>query len=66
MADDDGGDDKPEKKEEAGGGDKKGGDDEDERFEFLLSYLTKSYRLKQDKWNKMIATEEYKVRTSAL
>lgn len=36
-------------------------DDEDDRLEFLLTYLTKSYRLKQDKWNKMIAIEENKV-----
>lgn len=40
------------------------GDDEDERLEFLLNYLTKSMRLKQDKWNKMIGTEEYKVSES--
>lgn len=36
-------------------------DDEDERLGFILNYLTKFYRLKQDKWNKMIAIEENKV-----
>lgn len=36
-------------------------DDEDERLEFLLNYLTKSYRLKQEKWNKMIIIDENKV-----
>lgn len=51
MADDD---EKAKKKE-------KGEDDEDERLEFVLNYLTKSMRMKQEKWNKMIAIEEYKV-----
>lgn len=37
-------------------------DDEDDRLEFLLNYLTKSYRLKQEKWNKMMAIDENKVR----
>lgn len=41
-------------------GDKKD-DDEDERLEFILAYLTKSYRLKQEKWNKMISVDEYMV-----
>lgn len=36
-------------------------DDDDERLEFILNYLTKSMRMKQEKWNKMIAIEEYKV-----
>lgn len=36
-------------------------DDEDERLEFILNYLTKSMRMKQEKWNKMITIEEYKV-----
>lgn len=36
-------------------------DDEDDRLEFLLNYLTKSYRLKQEKWNKMITIDENKV-----
>lgn len=36
-------------------------DEEDARLEFLLAYLTKSYKLKQEKWNKMIAIEENKV-----
>lgn len=40
---------------------KKKEDDEDDRLEFLLNYLTKSYRLKQEKWNKMIAIDENKV-----
>lgn len=42
-------------------GDKKGADGEDgedPRLEFLLNYLTKSYKLKQEKWNKMIAIDE--------
>lgn len=41
-------------------GKRKTGDD-DPRLEFLLSYLTKSYKLKQDKWNKMIASDENRV-----
>lgn len=36
-------------------------DDEDDRLEFILNYLTKSMRMKQEKWNKMIAVEEFKV-----
>ncbi|CAH1128373.1 unnamed protein product [Ceutorhynchus assimilis] len=45
------------------GDDKKKGQDvgeeaEDERLEFLLNYLTKSYKLKQERWNKMIAIDE--------
>lgn len=39
-------------------------EDEDDRLEFLLNYLTKSYRLKQEKWNKMIGAEENKVSAS--
>ncbi|XP_028130568.2 dynein beta chain, ciliary-like [Diabrotica virgifera virgifera] len=35
-------------------------DGEDDRLEFILTYLTKSYRLKQEKWNKMISQEENK------
>ncbi|XP_057654279.1 dynein beta chain, ciliary-like [Diorhabda carinulata] len=42
-------------------GDKKAEDEgEDDRLEFILTYLTKSHRLKQEKWNKMIQQEEYK------
>ncbi|XP_050294546.1 dynein beta chain, ciliary-like [Anthonomus grandis grandis] len=37
---------------------KEGDEAEDERLEFLLNYLTKSYKLKQEKWNKMIGAEE--------
>ena len=33
----------------------------DERLEFILSYFTKSYRLKQEKWTKMMAADENKV-----
>ncbi|XP_066262344.1 dynein beta chain, ciliary-like [Euwallacea similis] len=40
--------------------DDKQDDAEDVRLEFLLSYLTKSYKMKQDKWNKMIGTDEYR------
>lgn len=42
---------------------KKGGegDDEDSRLEFLLAYLTKSLRMKQEKWTKMMQLEENKV-----
>lgn len=36
-------------------------EDEDERLEFLLNYLTKSMRMKQEKWNKMIVIEDFKV-----
>ncbi|XP_076257481.1 dynein beta chain, ciliary-like [Rhynchophorus ferrugineus] len=35
-------------------------DADDSRLEFLLNYLTKSYRLKQEKWNKMMALDENK------
>ncbi|XP_018562388.1 dynein beta chain, ciliary-like [Anoplophora glabripennis] len=49
------GDDDKKKKEEG-----KQDEGEDERLEFILSYLTKSYRLKQEKWNKMISLEENK------
>ncbi|ERL93730.1 hypothetical protein D910_11016 [Dendroctonus ponderosae] len=38
--------------------DDKQDDAEDERLEFLLNYLTKSYKLKQEKWNKMIGVDE--------
>jgi hypothetical protein len=43
--------------------DDKGGieDDEDERLDFILAYFTKSYRLKQERWSKMMAIEENKV-----
>lgn len=37
------------------------GDDEDVRLEFLLAYLTKSFRMKQEKWTKMMQAEENKV-----
>lgn len=33
----------------------------DERLEFLWNYIMKTMRLKQEKWNKMLATSEYKV-----
>lgn len=33
----------------------------DERLEFLWNYIMKTMRLKQEKWNKMLATTEYKV-----
>lgn len=36
-------------------------DDEDDRLDFLLNYMTKSYRLKQEKWNKMIGIDGNKV-----
>lgn len=45
-----------EKKEE-----KKKDDGVDERFEFIQNYLSKSIRLKSDKWGKMMSTDEYKV-----
>uniref|UniRef100_A0A1I8PDY1 Dynein beta chain, ciliary n=1 Tax=Stomoxys calcitrans TaxID=35570 RepID=A0A1I8PDY1_STOCA len=32
----------------------------DERLEFLWNYIMKTMRLKQEKWNKMISTNEYK------
>lgn len=37
------------------------GDDEDVRLEFLLAYLTKTLRMKQEKWTKMMQAEENKV-----
>ncbi|XP_030760043.1 dynein beta chain, ciliary-like isoform X2 [Sitophilus oryzae] len=39
-----------------------GGEGEDERLEFISGYLTKSYRMKQEKWNKMIAIDENKIK----
>lgn len=46
-------------------GDKKKteGDDDEARLEFLLNYLTKSMRMKQEKWNKMIQIDENRVST---
>ncbi|KAB0805217.1 hypothetical protein PPYR_02187 [Photinus pyralis] len=34
-------------------------DDRDYRVEFLFNYLSKSWKLKTDKWNKMWGTDEY-------
>lgn len=51
--------DKKDKKDEKK--DKKGDADEDLRLEFLLNYLTKTLRMKMEKWMKMITTEEYSV-----
>lgn len=34
---------------------------EDVRLEFFLNYLIKSMKMKQEKWNKMINTEEFAV-----
>lgn len=44
-------------------GDKKEGDEEegDPRFEFLYGYLTRSCKLRIDKWNKMIGNDDSKV-----
>lgn len=46
-------------------GDKKGGgggdSEEDPRLDFISEYLTKTMRLKSDKWPKMIGNEEYRV-----
>lgn len=36
--------------------------DEDERLEFLYKYLVLSRKIKADKWIKMIANEQLKVR----
>lgn len=33
----------------------------DDRLEFFWNYIMKTMRLKQEKWNKMITTNEYKV-----
>lgn len=33
----------------------------DERPEFFWNYIMKTMRLKQEKWNKMITNNEYKV-----
>lgn len=35
--------------------------DDDPRYEYLCEYLTKTMRLKSDKWPKMIGNEEYRV-----
>lgn len=34
---------------------------EDERLDFIFEYLSKSLRLKQDKWAKMMANEDLRV-----
>ncbi|KAJ8945230.1 hypothetical protein NQ318_011210 [Aromia moschata] len=39
---------------------KKEDDGTDLRLNFIMDYLTKSFRLKPEKWNKMIQTDEYK------
>lgn len=45
-------------------GDKKDKDDnEDPRLEWIFNYLTKTLKLRQEKWNKMIGTDEYIVST---
>lgn len=36
-------------------------DDSDPRLDFLERYVTKSLRLKSDKWQKMLSIEDYKV-----
>lgn len=35
--------------------------DEDPRYEFICEYITKTMRLKSDKWPKLVGNEEYKV-----
>lgn len=41
-------------------GDKKEKDaSEDPRLEWIFNYLTKTLKLRQEKWNKMITTDEY-------
>ncbi|KAK6632535.1 hypothetical protein RUM43_013303 [Polyplax serrata] len=35
--------------------------DDDPRYEYLCEYLTKTMRLKSDKWPKMIGNEEYRI-----
>lgn len=52
--------DKEEKKD-----DKKKKEEQEEvdmRLEFMLNYLIKAMRLKQEKWNKMLLVEDNKVR----
>lgn len=51
------GDEKKEKK-----GDEE--DDVDARLEYLMNYLMKSMKIKPDRWVKMMALEENKVRRS--
>lgn len=41
---------------------KKDDSDVDYRLEFLLNYLTRSMKLKMEKWNKMMQTDEFGVR----
>lgn len=36
-------------------------DEEDPRLEFLFNYLSKSMKIKQERWNKLLATEEFHV-----
>ncbi|KAK9886614.1 hypothetical protein WA026_017536 [Henosepilachna vigintioctopunctata] len=38
---------------------KKDEEEEDLRLEFIFNYLSKSYKLKQEKWMKMLFTDEY-------
>lgn len=40
---------------------KKDKGEEDPRLEFITSYLLKSLRLKSDKWQKLMGTEDNKV-----
>ena len=37
---------------------------DDERLDFIFEYLSKSLRLKQDKWAKMMANEDLRVSLS--
>lgn len=34
---------------------------EDPRLEYIFNYLSKSMKIKQERWNKLLATEEYLV-----
>lgn len=40
---------------------KKDKGEEDPRLEFIISYLLKSLRLKSDKWQKLMGTEDNRV-----
>lgn len=62
-----GGDEAPKKKQKKGKDGKQ--DDEEEvdyRLEFILDYLTKAMKIKQEKWSKMIILEDCKVSYSSI
>lgn len=41
-------------------------DEEDPRLEFMFNYFSKSMKIKQERWNKLIANEEFLVNLSII